>query len=77
MIEADHRGRMSDGRSLAALRGDTRDKLDGLLLRELMGTGIGRSAFIQASIDLYRGLDPETQDRFCDVAGSYERELAR
>ena len=78
VIECDSAARTFDGRSIAALRGETRQELDVLLLHELMGTGIGRSAFIMASIDLFRGLldaDPAMADRFVDVAKAYERAL--
>lgn len=74
-IAVDLAAKTEDGRSVAALRGDARQTLDGLLCHELMGTGVGRSAFILAAVDLYRGLDADTQARFVEVAAHYEQEL--
>ena len=62
-------------RKVAALRGDTRNELDWLLLHELMGTGIGRSAFIKAAIEVFRGMPSFEQEVFTGIAKKYEEEL--
>ena len=64
------------GRKLAGLRGDTRDNLDRLLMTTLQGTGIGRSAFIKAAIDLVESMDEHDLSSFVLSASAHERDLA-
>jgi hypothetical protein len=42
-----------DGRSIVALKGDVRQRLDHLLVNDENLRGIGRSAFIAAAIEIY------------------------
>lgn len=66
------------GRKFAALRGDTRDRLDSLLTHEFSGTGIGRSAFIQAAVTYFQGFMTEDQQiDFATIATFCENELSR
>ena len=63
------------GRKLAGLRGDTRDQLDRLLMTTLEGTGIGRSAFILAAIDLVSEMPELQKANFAARAATHEHAL--
>lgn len=64
------------GRKLAGLRGETREKLDRLLLTTLGGSGIGRSAFILAAIDLVENMNEDEMAEFRLAALGHEVYLA-
>jgi hypothetical protein len=63
------------GRKLVGLRGETRDQLDTILLTTFSGTGIGRSAFVLAALDMLEEMDADALAAFTQKAYSHEQRL--
>lgn len=62
-------------RQVCELRGDTRDRLDALLMGALHDTGIGRSALISALVDVWPHLPNDTADAIVAAGKVWELSL--
>ena len=72
----DDYGNSDDGkRKIAALRGDTRQRIDQVLTGEMSGLGFGRSALISAFLDMYSMMTFEQKALVHALAAVAEKNL--